>query len=181
MTSEQATIGRGVVYQAHPEARPEDGVITSVHAVGQGIVHVLYDGDGTAKATRLVDLETVGFIRRHVYDGERCIHCGVNVYDCDHENDECCNERDPIPSARTIMITSVADGEEAVRRATLAALADFLDADQISTIINESLMGYAPGTTDNVRNGTWNAFDDEIDTDAIARYLRARLLGETTP
>lgn len=59
MTPEQATVGRGVVYRAHPEARPEDGRITSVHAVAQGIVHVLYDGDGTAKATRLVDLAPV--------------------------------------------------------------------------------------------------------------------------
>lgn len=91
------------------------------------------------------------------------------------------HESAQMPSARTIMITSVADGEEAVRRATVAALADFLDVDQISTIINESLMGYAPGTTDNVRNGTWNAFDDEIDTDGIARELRARLLGEQAP
>lgn len=96
MTPEQATVGRAVVYRAHPEARPEDGVIKSVHAVGQGIAHVLYDGDGTAKATRLADLELVGVIRRHVFDGERCIHCGVNVYDCEHENDECCNERDPM-------------------------------------------------------------------------------------
>jgi hypothetical protein len=59
MTPEHATVGRCVVYRAHPEARPEDGRITSLHAVGQGIVHVLYDGDGTAKATRLVDLEPV--------------------------------------------------------------------------------------------------------------------------
>lgn len=96
MIPEQATVFAGVVYRAHPEARPEDGVITSVRAVDQGIVHVLYDGDSTAKATRLADLELVGGIRRHVYDGERCIHCGVNVYDCDCPNDECCNEREPM-------------------------------------------------------------------------------------
>lgn len=59
MTPDQAAVGAGVVYRAHPEASPEDGRITSVHAVGQGIVHVLYDGDGTAKATRLVDLTPV--------------------------------------------------------------------------------------------------------------------------
>jgi hypothetical protein len=59
-----------------------------------------------------------------------------------------------------------------------AGLEEALNVDEISTIINESLMGYAPGTTDNVRNGTWNARDDEIDTPAIARELRARLLGE---
>lgn len=35
-------------------------------------------------------------IRRHVYDGERCIHCGGNVYDCDCENDECCVARVPM-------------------------------------------------------------------------------------
>lgn len=60
-------------------------------------------------------------------------------------------------------------------------LADFLDADEIAAIIHESLMGYAPSTTDQVCNGTWNAVDDEIDTDAIARELRARLLGEQAP
>jgi hypothetical protein len=57
MTPEQAEIGRAVVYHAHPDARPEDGRITSVHAIQTGVVHVLYDGDNTAKATRLVDLE----------------------------------------------------------------------------------------------------------------------------
>lgn len=51
------------------------------------------------------------------------------------------------------------------------------DVDQVSTIIYESLMGYAPGTTEQVRPGTWNAFDDEIDTVGIARELRDRLLG----
>jgi hypothetical protein len=70
VTPEQATVGRGVVYRAHPEARPEDGRITSVHAVGQGIVHVLYDGDGTAKATRLVDLEPVDITQTS------CADCG---------------------------------------------------------------------------------------------------------
>lgn len=35
-------------------------------------------------------------VRRHVYDGERCIHCNVNKYDCYCENDECCNEREPM-------------------------------------------------------------------------------------
>lgn len=59
MTPEQATVGAGVVYRAHAGARPEDGRITSVHALDRGIVHVLYAGDGTAKATRLVDLEPV--------------------------------------------------------------------------------------------------------------------------
>lgn len=51
--------------------------------------------------------------------------------------------------------------------------------DKISTIINESLMGYAPGTVEQVRQGTWNAVDDEIDTDAIARELYTRLVMET--
>lgn len=96
MTPEQATVGRAVVYRAYPDSDPEDGRITSVHALDRGIVHVLYRGDGTAKATCLVDLETVSGVRRHVYEGERCIHCGVNVYDCEHENDECCNEREPM-------------------------------------------------------------------------------------
>lgn len=35
-------------------------------------------------------------VKRHMFDGERCIHCNVNVYDCSCENDECCNEREPI-------------------------------------------------------------------------------------
>lgn len=35
-------------------------------------------------------------VRRHVFDGERCIHCNVNKYDCYCENDECCNEREPM-------------------------------------------------------------------------------------
>lgn len=48
----------------------------------------------------------------------------------------------------------------------------------LSAIITESLMGYAPGTYDNVRSGTWNAFDDEIDTEGIATEIVARLLGE---
>lgn len=52
------------------------------------------------------------------------------------------------------------------------------DPGNLSAIITESLMGYAPGTYDNVRNGTWNARDDEIDTDAIATEIVARLLGE---
>lgn len=96
MTPEQATVGRGVVYRGYPDSDPEDGQIVSVHALDAGMVHVLYRGDTSAKATRLADLELVGVICRHVYDGERCIHCGVNVYDCEHENDECCNERDPM-------------------------------------------------------------------------------------
>lgn len=53
-----------------------------------------------------------------------------------------------------------------------------LAVDTIATIIDESLMGYAPGTHENVRNGTWNAFDDEIDTHTIATEIVARLLGE---
>lgn len=57
MTPEQATVGRSVVYRAHAEARPEDGVITSVQALDAGMVHVLYRGDSTAKATHLADLE----------------------------------------------------------------------------------------------------------------------------
>lgn len=91
------------------------------------------------------------------------------------------HEQPKMPTARQVIITSVEDSEAAVHLAMVAALADFLDVDQISTIINESLMGYAPGTTDNVGNGAWNARDDEIDTDRIARELRARLLGEQAP
>lgn len=59
-----------------------------------------------------------------------------------------------------------------------AQVSDALAVDTLSAIINESLMGYAPGTTNGVTSGTWNARDDEIDTDGIARELRARLLGE---
>lgn len=53
-----------------------------------------------------------------------------------------------------------------------------LAVNTIATIIDESLMGYAPGTYDNVRPGTWNAGDDEIDTHTIATEIVARLLGE---
>lgn len=56
MTPEQARVGRGVVYRGYPDSDPEDGQITSVHAINRGMVHVLYRGDTTAKATRLVDL-----------------------------------------------------------------------------------------------------------------------------
>lgn len=57
-------------------------------------------------------------------------------------------------------------------------LSDALAVNTIATIIDESLMGYAPGTYDQIGTGTWNARDDEIDTDGIARELRRRLLGE---
>ncbi len=53
-----------------------------------------------------------------------------------------------------------------------------LAVNTIATIIDESLMGYAPGTYDQVRSGTWNARDDEIDTHTIATEIVARLLGE---
>jgi hypothetical protein len=52
-------------------------------------------------------------VRRHVYDGERCIHCGVNVYDCTCENDECCNEREPMTYT-----TSTGDRETGPERPT---------------------------------------------------------------
>lgn len=35
-------------------------------------------------------------MKAHVFSGERCIHCNVNVYDCNCPNDECCNEREPM-------------------------------------------------------------------------------------
>jgi hypothetical protein len=70
VTPEQATIGRGVVYRAHPEARAEDGQIVSLHALDAGMVHVLYRGDSTAKATRLVDLEPVDITQTS------CADCG---------------------------------------------------------------------------------------------------------
>lgn len=56
MTLEEAkaSVGRGVVYKPHPEARLEDGVITRVHG---DIVFVLYRGDLVAKATRPQDIE----------------------------------------------------------------------------------------------------------------------------
>lgn len=60
MTPEQAEIGTRVLYRAHPDARAELGRISSTQALAtQGIVHVLYDGDGTPKPTRLVDLVRV--------------------------------------------------------------------------------------------------------------------------
>lgn len=59
-----------------------------------------------------------------------------------------------------------------------AQMRQALAVDAIATIIDESLMGYAPGTYNNVRTGTWNARDDEIDTHTIATEIVARLLGE---
>lgn len=53
-----------------------------------------------------------------------------------------------------------------------------LDPANLSDLITESLMGYAPGTYDQVGSGTWNARDDEIDTEQLARDIVARLLGE---
>lgn len=59
-----------------------------------------------------------------------------------------------------------------------AQVSEALTVNTIATIIDESLMGYAPGTYEQVSSGAWNARDDEIDTATIARDLRARLLGE---
>lgn len=53
-----------------------------------------------------------------------------------------------------------------------------LDPGNLSVTITESLMGYAPGTYEQVGSGTWNARDDEINTDQLARDIVARLLGE---
>jgi len=50
MTLEEARehIGAGVIYQPHPEVRPEDGEIVSVN---EHYVFVRYTGDRGAKAT----------------------------------------------------------------------------------------------------------------------------------
>lgn len=70
MTPEQATVGRAVVYRGYPDSDPEDGQIVSVHALDAGMVHVLYRGDTTAKATRIVDLAPVGVAE------DSCADCG---------------------------------------------------------------------------------------------------------
>lgn len=57
------------------------------------------------------------------------------------------------------------------------ALAAALDVEEMAKVINEALMGYAPGTFDGVENGAWNARDDEIDVAKVAARLRAALLG----
>lgn len=62
--------------------------------------------------------------------------------------------------------------------AVYAQIVKAFDVGNLSVAITESLMGYAPGTYENVSNGTWNAVDDEIDTDQLARDIVARLLGE---
>lgn len=92
MTPEDAQVGMAVVYRAHPDARPEDGQITSLHALDRGIVHVLYAGDTTPKATRLVDLvRTTALLetREHEHEtwqlqphadgGHYCAACGARV------------------------------------------------------------------------------------------------------
>lgn len=56
MKPEEAREGVWVVYTAYPGADSEDGTIVSVKALERGIVHVLYRGDTTPKATRLADL-----------------------------------------------------------------------------------------------------------------------------
>lgn len=66
------------------------------------------------------------------------------------------------------------DSEQSARDAIRATLV----VDEIATIIDESLMGYAPGTYDQVRTGTWDAWNDSIDTHTIATEIVARLLGE---
>ena len=45
--------GQGVVYRAHLNAAPEDGIVT---AVTDSYVFVRYRGDNHSKATRPVDL-----------------------------------------------------------------------------------------------------------------------------
>lgn len=45
--------------------------------------------------------------------------------------------------------------------------------DDLARVINEALMGYAPGTFDGVENGAWNAVDDEIDAHKIAARIHA--------
>lgn len=70
------------------------------------------------------------------------------------------------------------EGGEIVVKVTRKMFAAGLDVDEIATIIDESLMGYAPGTYDQVRTGTWDAWNDSIDTHTIATEIVARLLGE---
>lgn len=92
MTPEQAQIGVSVVYRAHPDARPEDGFIMSTRSLDRDIVHVLYVGDVTPKATRLADLEVVNDtvtlsghqhetwqIQPDAHGGHYCAACGARI------------------------------------------------------------------------------------------------------
>jgi hypothetical protein len=47
-------IGRTVIYRAHPDATPEEGVITRV---GEYYIHVRYIGEHGSKATAPADLD----------------------------------------------------------------------------------------------------------------------------
>lgn len=92
MTPEQAQIGVSVLYRAHPDARPEEGFIMSTRSLDRDIVHVLYVGDITPKATRLADLEAVNDVLKtpehqhetwqlqpHADGGSYCAACGARV------------------------------------------------------------------------------------------------------
>lgn len=59
----------------------------------------------------------------------------------------------------------------------LAALKAALRGDDLDRLIEEALLGYAPGTKDPVHGGAWNARDDEIDIPAISARIRQGLLG----
>lgn len=48
-------VGQAVTYLPHPGAPVEDGKVKSVNPE-TGVAIVLYDGDQTAKATRIIDL-----------------------------------------------------------------------------------------------------------------------------
>ena len=51
------TTGTPVVYRPHPNTQAEDGTVVRVS--DNGLVFVLYRGDGTPKATRAEDLEVL--------------------------------------------------------------------------------------------------------------------------
>ena len=55
-TVEDFHVGQGVVYRAHPDAAPEDGIVTKI---SEFFVFVRYRGDVGSKATRPGDLQPV--------------------------------------------------------------------------------------------------------------------------
>ncbi len=44
----------------------------------------------------------------HDFDGERCIHCGVNIYDCDLGDDD--NDGDPCVPHEPVTYTTQSEG-----------------------------------------------------------------------
>lgn len=109
-------------------------------------------------------------VRAHEFDGERCIHCGVNIYDCDHTDSECCVWRKP-----TVHTSETAPQDRHLapeKRAALRAFADGLPAKKIETVwaepnerhFDEACSDDCPGCTCH-RNPPCTHCTDHVDYD----------------